>query len=76
MALPYFFAARARPFWISAQSRSDVPAERVAQAHGAVGEAVDFFEADGLAVPEAGHYAATFSAEINGEIDAVWHEVG
>ena len=51
----------------------DVPAERVAQVHGAVGEAVDFFEADGLAVPEAGHDAAAFSAEVNGEINAVWH---
>ena len=48
----------------------DIPAERVAQVHGAVGEAVDFFEADGLAVPEAGHHAAAFSAEVNGEINA------
>jgi hypothetical protein len=34
---------------------------------------VDFVEADGLAVPEAGHYTATFSAEVNGEINAGGH---
>ena len=48
----------------------DVPAERIAQADRAVREPVDFFEADGSAVPEAGHYAATFGAEVNGKIDA------
>ena len=51
----------------------DVPAERVAQVHRAVGEAVNFLQADGLAVPEAGHYAATFSTEVDCEINAVWH---
>jgi hypothetical protein len=34
---------------------------------------VDFFEAEGLAVPDAGNNAATFSAEVDGEINAVWH---
>ena len=51
----------------------DVPAERVAQVHRAVGEAVDFLQADGLAVPEAGHHAATLSADVDSEINPVGH---
>jgi hypothetical protein len=34
---------------------------------------VDFFQADGLAIPEAGHDTATFSAEVDGEVNFVWH---
>jgi hypothetical protein len=31
---------------------------------------VDFLEADGFAVPEAGDHAAAFGAEVNGKINA------
>ncbi len=53
-----------------------VPAQAVGEEHRAVGEAMDFFELEGLAVPEAGDDAAAFSSEINGEIDLGFHGGG
>ena len=72
MDLPYFLAARRQAVLDLGPEPHDVPAERVGQVHRAVGEPVDFFEADGLAVPEAGHDAAAFGAEVNCEINALW----
>jgi len=46
----------------------DVPAERVAQIDGAIGEPMNFFETDGLAIPKAGHKAAAFRAKVNRQV--------
>ena len=69
MDLPYFCAASARPFWISAQSRSTSQRKRTGQVHWSVGEPMDFLQAQSFAVPQAGHDAAAFGAKINCEIN-------
>ena len=73
MDLPYFLRREGQAVLDFGPEPHGVPAQRVAQVDRAVGEAVDFFEADGLAVPEAGHDAAAFGAEVDGEINALCH---
>jgi len=51
----------------------NVPAERATELYRAVRETVKFFEADVFAVPESGHDAAAFSAEVNAEVALGFH---